>query len=91
MHTPGPWSCEDVYPPRTTVHIPVYGKPFVLAECFSMESAGEREANAKLIAAAPDMLAALRRSLNWLSSYPGGGAMNYYDEVRAVIAKAIDE
>lgn len=50
--------------------------------------AQEAEANAKLIAAAPDLLAALRRSLNWLSSYPGGGAMSCYDQARAAIDKA---
>ena len=31
------------------------------------------------------MEGALRRSLNWLSSYPGGNAMGAYDEVRAAL------
>lgn len=51
----------------------------------------EDEANARLIAAAPDLLAALERTLNWLSSYPGGGTLGQdgpYEQARAAIAKA---
>lgn len=47
--------------------------------------------NARLIAAAPDLLGALQRSLNWLSSYPGGGALGCYDQAREAIAKATGE
>lgn len=32
------------------------------------------------------LVAALRRSLNWLSSYPGGGALGAYDEAKAALA-----
>ena len=31
------------------------------------------------------LVAALRRSLNWLSSYPGGCALGAYDEARAAL------
>ena len=31
------------------------------------------------------MLVALKRSLNWLSSYPGEGALGCYDQARAAI------
>jgi hypothetical protein len=31
------------------------------------------------------MLAALERSLNWLSSYPGGLSLGCYDQARAAI------
>lgn len=31
------------------------------------------------------LLDAGRRSLNWLSSYPGGGALGCYDEMRAAV------
>jgi hypothetical protein len=48
-------------------------------------------ANAKLFAAAPELLAVLQRSLNWLSSYPGGGADGCYDQARAAIARATGE
>lgn len=45
-------------------------------------------ANARLIAAAPELLEALQRTLSWLSSYPGEGAMGAYDNARKAIAKA---
>lgn len=45
-------------------------------------------ANARLMAAAPDMLEALKRSLDWLSSYPGGCALAVYEDARVAIAKA---
>ncbi len=57
-HTPGEWSCADVYPPRVTIHVERGGRHIVLAECFGMEGEGEREANARLFAAAKDLLAA---------------------------------
>ena len=47
--------------------------------------------DARLIAAAPDLLAALERTLSWLTSYPGGGAMGVYDQARAALAKALGE
>ncbi len=31
------------------------------------------------------LVAAGQRSLSWLSSYPGGGALNVYDEMRAAL------
>lgn len=38
--------------------------------------------------ALPVLLAALQRSLDWLASYPGGGANAAYDQARAAIAQA---
>lgn len=35
-----------------------------------------------------DLLAALKRSLDWLASYPADAALSVYDEARAAIAKA---
>jgi hypothetical protein len=92
-HTPGPWSSERIWDtPATRVHARVDGGvPVALADVFSMREPGEREANAQLIAAAPEMLSALARALSWLSSYPGGGAMKCYDEVRSAIKKATGE
>lgn len=34
------------------------------------------------------LLAAARRSLSWLSSYPGGGAVGCYDQMRSAIVGA---
>ncbi len=49
---------------------------------------GEDGPDARLIAAAPCLLDALQRSLNWLASYPGGGALGCYDQARAAITRA---
>ena len=38
-----------------------------------------------------DVVDALKRSLSWLSSYPGGCAEGCYDQARAAIAKATGE
>jgi hypothetical protein len=86
-HTPGPWKL------RAKV---TGGSRYVVAgrsEIARVYFAGNPGrptalANACLIAAAPDLAAALRRALNWLSSYPGDGAMSAYNEARAALAKA---
>jgi hypothetical protein len=51
-------------------------------------------ANFRLIAAAPELLEALERTLNWLASYPGEGTMGIdgpYEQARAALAKAKGE
>ncbi len=73
-HTPGPWQVDDEMPPNTAgVFVRVHGDPFghdmgipiaapILTPAYRA-SAGERRANARLIAAAPDLLAALQELL----------------------------
>jgi hypothetical protein len=88
-HTPGPWTCypdtdSDSYETGyARVGTPDHDNPEAgwLSDYFHIE-------DARLIAAAPDLLAVLKRSLSWLSSYPGDGALDVYDEARAAIAKA---
>lgn len=95
-HTPGPWE----FVPKLTAsenHKGFFiraqratrdGK-WALADVQPADQDGViGTANARLIAAAPELLEALLRSLNWLSSYPGGGAMNCYDQAREAIDKA---
>lgn len=86
-HTPGPWDAHD------NGHI--YGDNYASAVARVFENThqrdGEAQANARLIAAAPDILAALERSLNWLASYPGGCCENTYQQARAAICKAKGE
>lgn len=90
-YTPGPWTHigqGDITGVETngTNHGPVD------VCCVYLRTVpGRTEANARLIAAAPDLLEALQRSLSWLSSYRGGGAMGCYDQARAAIAKALGE
>jgi hypothetical protein len=61
-YTPGPWVVEGFNPPR------VYARDGIdiICQCDSMEelTLATEKANAYLIAAAPDMLAALRRLAN---------------------------
>jgi hypothetical protein len=74
-HTPGPWSAERVWDiPETKVHAYFHGEPYALAEVYSTFTSGEREANAKLIAAAPDLLDALRAMREAFPSH--GASMN---------------
>lgn len=35
------------------------------------------------------VIAAMERSLSWLSSYPGGGALGCYDQMREALAIAM--
>ena len=86
-HTPGPWiaHCAPSGAWIEDVNMAVIAK-------WDGESAGRMAMpNARLIAAAPDLLAALERTLNWLSSYPGGGTLRPlgpYEQARAAIARA---
>lgn len=94
-HTEGPWRVDDN---GRDVRAGGRGGLFV-ARAYEIEQdeppygadVQQWEANARLIAAAPDLLAALKRSLNWLASYPGGCASNAYDAARAAIAQAEQE
>ena len=74
-HTPGPWRIGDA---GFTVFGPP--KPGALAETIAPVKS---RANARLIAAAPDLLAALQAAL------PIGGPHRWWhDDARAAIAKA---
>lgn len=95
-HTEGPWEADgfDVWatkPMRFTSKSA--GTPLIAtaARHLDFENPFPYLANARLIAAAPEMLAALERTLNWLSSYPGGNAEGTYQQARAAIAKATGE
>ena len=84
QHTPGPWENDRG---TITAHHGQGGLVQVVAECQTYDetrnklSGAERDRNARLIAAAPDLLAALK------------GALMYWDvdaenQVRAAIKKA---
>jgi hypothetical protein len=90
-HTPGPWTAVKA-------RIEIAGKRgfrgnYRVADAyFSAELADtprheEACANARLIAAAPELVAALERTLSYLTSYRGG-AMGCYEQARAALAKA---
>lgn len=72
-HTPGPWQAE-----RADHAFEIICKGFIVADVYHEEEAGyrtgpatalEAEANARLIAAAPTMLATLRACLEAMGDY----------------------
>ena len=98
-HTPGPWVCHS-----GSVWKPV-GEPrhqWPAGENLGMPiarmdrdtagtSPGERDANARLVAAAPELLEALRVAVSHIGTYADGdGAAKYHatNIARAAIAKA---
>lgn len=98
-HTPEPWEAEvrgkrwDVYPtPRYPCQQPVAsGHARDLGETF----AGESEANARLIAAAPELLEALRavthqaaKEIDQSATHDGLNNCKLLTQARAAIAKA---
>jgi hypothetical protein len=82
-HTPGPWRYERQNPsPTTGEHMIAGGKPGYLAEVRDCGS-GDVAANALLIAAAPELLEALKAVLPYLNA-PIGMA----EWAASVVAKA---
>lgn len=69
-HTPGPWEIRELPPDNCGELEPIYrieGEPtlfLTIAPCSDGYVPGQNKANAYLIAAAPDLLAELRR-LEW--------------------------
>jgi hypothetical protein len=97
--TPGPWTLVDVTGDEIAITtearmaddiIPIVE---VLID-WNEPLESEQQANALLIAAAPELYEALERALNWLSSYPGQGTMGIdgpYEQARSALAKARGE
>ena len=81
-HTPGPWEKAE---PFATVRAP--GRPCI-ADCGSRSDL-DAQANARLIAAAPDLLAALEYIMAWTPN--DWNAETARDMARAAIAKARGE
>lgn len=76
QHTPGPWRFEE-----STKTIRAVPQNYWLATMDSWDGAVDHEANARLIAAAPDLLEALELALVATDG-------NWEDRARAAIAKA---
>jgi hypothetical protein len=91
-HTPGPWRyCKENGSPTTGQHMIAGGKPGYLAEVRDCGS-GCVEANARLIAAAPDLLAVLQElqeCAEYWSEYDV--PLGIVDRINAAIAKATGE
>lgn len=91
-HTPGPWTWDDGSP---WIYREINGATVArVAEDNGHMVAEYRKpmpmsANARLIAAAPDLLEACRAALEWLGEcHKGTHQAEIADELRAAIAKA---
>lgn len=91
-HTPGPWKVRkewsgdgyEVYPTRAGKK-PEFGQWAAIATVDSIISKGESaRKNARLIAAAPELLAALQEAVDGM----GGSYATWSVKARAAIAKA---
>lgn len=87
-HTPGPWvfQAHDHWLPAVVIGESVWHAGLVTGR----ERPGEHEANARLIAAAPDLLAALKALLPWVAAPPSDSA-EAWRAAQAAIAKAEGE
>ena len=88
-HTEGPWELDDSekYYRRGAIRRNGMVVAF-MNDNWQPITAEERLANARLIAAAPDMLEALRKVQGYFAPVTHVGDVQMRDEVRAAIAKA---
>lgn len=91
IYTPGPWA-------KYSLRLIAAGDPpcrKIICECFSLDqSTAEADANLRLIAAAPDLLAELENVLHQAEVNPFlcvGMLIEHHSNVRAVIARAKGE
>jgi hypothetical protein len=84
-HTPGPWRIGDA---GHTVFGPPNGSPSPRTVA-TVVPHNDRRDNARLIAAAPDLLAVCRSAANWFGELGNDdGAQGLLDDLLAAIAKA---
>lgn len=92
MHTPGPWQC--VGPNEEATHIVAMpddatklGTP--IAWAVAQHERGEGPANARLIAAAPDLLEALKAAVSQFDKLPFES--EWIKQAKESISKAVGE
>ena len=90
-HTPGPWAVTDDKLGVFSANMPLYQNK-VIANCGAVaRERAENEANARLIAAAPDLLAACQAAIEEQSIGMYGAISNEcIAKLRAAIAKATE-
>ena len=90
-HTPGPWRVDRQNPSPTTGEWMISGsKPGYLAEVRDCGS-GDVKSNARLIAAAPEMLEVLQLCRQHMYDHASNTPDNAFEKLCAVIAKATGE
>lgn len=88
QHTPGPWRyCKTNGSPTHGEHVIAGAKPGYLAEVRDCGS-GDVGANARLIAAAPELLAALQAIVSSCGVRIDDPRVLHFDAAYAAIAKA---
>jgi hypothetical protein len=96
-HTPGPWSHERVLRsgPHDAPFLCLFAHGEVLGRAYKPDADGQSaEANARLMAAAPDLLAALKLLTKAANKHPDDCTPNLakaLEAARAAIAKARGE
>ena len=91
MHTPGPWTSGRAIPADDTVSRIVRAGVDHIAVVMDLEGAAQEAAdNARLIAAAPDMLEALRAMVDYFGPHPDvdNGLDETLTAARAAVARA---
>ena len=92
--TPGPWTITRLVSPDYALQFGIYAGP---GPSVALVVNGNREANARLIAAAPDLLAALHLALPFIEDcamddcYKPGYVNKAIATIRAAIKKATGE
>lgn len=84
-HTPGPWAADQyglIYTGKNRLHI---------AKAITTGMGQAADANARLLAAAPALLASLEKLVRAIDRAPANFADGLADEARAVIAQAKGE
>lgn len=90
-HTPGPWRVIRLSEPRGQIQIATQGAGVGYSGLLvaTLGNQGEHtEANAVLMAKAPELLAALRTCADWLARSARVDDREQAEDARAVIAKA---
>lgn len=91
-HTPGPWYVGEANRfSNKTSHIGIHAEEWIVAEVQTDIAELPGEANANLIAAAPDLLEELKEVLTWATVEGIALRQQEIDSIRAVIAKATGE
>ncbi len=100
-HTPGPWAYHNT--PTPFIYVNAGGLPIcqIYTSTAHGQSMGEQFANARLIAAAPELLEAAKLVLEWYEAEDNHSGTDFYqrmqmcrdseDAIRAAIAKATGE
>lgn len=97
-HTPGQWLIDGVEPKSFVYALNQQGYNRFWAHVqggntapMEQTTVEEVEANARLIAAAPDLLEALKHCVDWLNAAGIAQSMPVQKQARAAIAKATGE